>query len=195
MLKDLSKINQVLYYLTSMSLSIILFLLKIFYDNFEKNDLSHKQILLIVILIILVMYILSRILYKSLIKKYNLKKYPSQEEYNEENFNKENISEINGQPVSFLISNVTTLYVISAFPIPSILAFTLIHVLLFLMMIKGENLQPNPFLYIYGVDIYKTKNNDFLINFNSKKTEHNEILKANNNKNTRTYIIGNLDER
>lgn len=195
MLKDLSKINQVLYYLTSMSLSIILFLLKIFYDNFEKNDLSHKQILLIVILIILVMYILSRMLYKSLIKKYNLKKYPSQEEYNEENFNKENISEINGQPVSFLISNVTTLYVISAFPIPSILAFTLIHVLLFLMMIKGENLQPNPFLYIYGVDIYKTKNNDFLINFNSKKTEHNEILKINNNKNTRTYIIGNLDER
>ena len=195
MLKDLSKINQVLYYLTSMSLSIILFLLKIFYDNFEKNDLSHKQILLIVILIILVMYILSRILYKSLIKKYNLKKYPSQEEYNEENFNKENISEINGQPVSFLISNVTTLYVISGFPIPSILAFTLIHVLLFLMMIKGENLQPNPFLYIYGVDIYKTKNNDFLINFNSKKTEHNEILKTNNNNNTRTYIIGNLDER
>lgn len=129
MLKDLSKINQVLYYLTSMSLSIILFLLKIFYDNFEKNDLSHKQILLIVILIILVMYILSRILYKSLIKKYNLKKYPSQEEYNEENFNKENISEINGQPVSFLISNVTTLYVISAFPIPSILAFTFsIHI-------------------------------------------------------------------
>lgn len=63
------------------------------------------------------------------------------------------------------------------------------------MMIKGENLQPNPFLYIYGVDIYKTKNNDFLINFNSKKTEHNEILKINNNKNTRTYIIGNLDER
>ena len=194
MLKDLSKINQVLYYLTSMSLSIILFLLKVIYDNFQTNNLTHFRVFTIILIVIITLIVFSSILYRSIKKKYNLKRYYQQDDYDSSNFSIENISEINGQPVSFLISNVTSVYLISSFPFPSLLAFLLIHTLLFAMMIKGQSLQPNLFLYLFGIDIYKTKDNDFLINLNDSKLNHNNILKLSNNRNVRTYIIGDLEK-
>ena len=193
MLKDFPRIYQMIYYVTSMSLSIVLFTLKILYMQFDNHSLTHTSITLIVLGLILFLGLLSRLLYYKIKNKYNYQEYYSQEEYNGENFSKENISEINGQPVSFLISNVTSLYFIESFTVPSILAFAGIHLILFIMMIKGENLQPNPFLFLYNLDIYKTKNNDFLFNFN-EQTEHNEILRLSDKKNCRTYIVGSLED-
>lgn len=194
MLKDLSKGNQILYYLTSMSLSIILFLLKVIYDNFKKNKITQLQVIMIITVIVIALLIASNILYKSIKGNYNSKDFYEQNDYDSSNFSIKNISEINGQPVSFLISNVTSVYFISSFPIPSSLAFIVIHLLLFAMMIKGENLQPNPFLFLYGIDIYKTKDNDFLINLNNRGLAHNNILKMKDSKNVRTYIIGDLEK-
>ncbi|MGO3018347.1 MAG: hypothetical protein ACTIH2_04270 [Anaerococcus sp.] len=194
MLKDLSRGNQILYYLTSMSLSIVLFLLKVIYDNFKNNKITQFQVIMIVIAIVVALLIASYILYKSIKGNYNSKGYYEQDDYDSSNFSMNNISDINGQPVSFLISNVTSVYFISSFPIPSSIAFFVIHLLLFVMMIKGENLQPNPFLFLYGIDIYKTKDNDFLINLNNRGFDHNNILKMNDSKNVRTYIIGNLEK-
>ena len=194
MLKDLSRGNQILYYLTSMSLSIVLFLLKVIYDNFKKNKITQFQVIMIVIAIVVALLIASYILYKSIKGNYNSKGYYEQDDNDSSNFSMNNISDINGQPVSFLISNVTSVYFISSFPIPSSIAFFVIHLLLFVMMIKGENLQPNPFLFLYGIDIYKTKDNDFLINLNNRGFDHNNILKMNDSKNVRTYIIGNLEK-
>ena len=194
MLKDLSKTNQILYYITSMSLSIILFILKIVYDNFQDNPLTHFHVFIMITLVTITLLLLSRRLHRSLRDDYNSEKFYKQDNYNSSKFSIEHISEINGQPVSLLITNVSSIFIISSFPIPSILAFLFIHIMLFAMMIKGQNLQPNPFLYIFGIDIYKTKNNDFLINLNDKKLRHNNILKLNDSENGRTYIVGDLDK-
>src|SRR5699024_1393196 len=115
MLKDLSRGNQILYYLTSMSLSIVLFLLKVIYDNFKNNKITQFQVIMIVIAIVVALLIASYILYKSIKGNYNSKGYYEQDDYDSSNFSMNNISDINGQPVSFLISNVTSVYFISSF--------------------------------------------------------------------------------
>ncbi|MGX7109565.1 hypothetical protein [Facklamia miroungae] len=192
MLKDLPRLYQIIYYLSSMSLSIILFTLKILYSNFDQYNLNHFHILLIVLAVLFVLGLLSRWLYTNLKKKYARKTYTQQNQYDEEDFTKDKITDINGQPVSFLISNVTTVYIIQSFTWPSVFAYIFIHLILFTMMVEGESLQPNPFFLLYGLNIYKTKNNDFLYDFN-EPFEHNAILKLNDNKDCRSYLVGSID--
>ncbi|MCR8969799.1 hypothetical protein [Facklamia sp. 7083-14-GEN3] len=192
MLKDLPRLYQIIYYLSSMSLSIILFTLKILYSNFDHYNLNHFHILIIVFAVLLVLGLLSRWLYSKLKKQYASKAYASQDHYHKEDFTKENITDINGQPVSFLISNVTTVYIIQSFTWPSVLAYLFIHLILFSMMVKGESLQPNPFFLLYGLNIYKTKNNDFLYDFN-ETFQHNEIMKLSDNPDCRSYLVGSID--
>ncbi|WP_428882444.1 hypothetical protein [Facklamia sp. P12950] len=192
MLKDLPRLYQIIYYISSMSLSIILFTLKILYSNFDQYKLNHFHVILIVLVVLFVLGLLSRWLYAHLKKQYARKAYIQQDQYHIEDFTKDKITDINGQPVSFLISNVTTVYMIQSFTWPSVLAYLFIHLTLFTMMIKGESLQPNPFLLLYGLNIYKTKNNDFLYDFN-QTFAHNEIMKLSNNPDCRSYLVGSID--
>lgn len=178
------------YFITAMFPSIILFTLK---NLLENSDYGINVKILITLSIGMFICILAFSFIKTIKRNYLKHKYLEQDQYQQSDFSRDKISVFNGDPVSFLISNVSTIYVISEFMGMSIIAYFFLLFSLYLMMTNSKNIQPNLFFILAGIDIIKTKDNDFLIVLNNDKDSHNNILKFTKSKVNSLYIVGKIN--
>lgn len=184
---------KILYYLTSMAPAIMLFTLKLMYLNFDQRSYDHLTILGVVLsLFILISSLASMLIYR-MKKNYQNRNYYDQDYYDKDSFSIDKVSAINGDPVSFLISNITSVFLVQEQVLPSIITYIVINLMIFTMMIKTYNIQPNLFLMLGGIDIIKTKNNQFLIILNQDESQVDRIYKVTPEEEGRLHIVGETD--
>ena len=116
-------------------------------------------------------------LLSSIKKKYRVRHYYSQSRYDTRTFSNENIAAVNGDPVSFLISNITSVFLIQEEIIPSILTYIAINRIIFVMMMNTFNNHPIIFFMVVGIDIVNTKAKQFLMNLNVGDKDSSTIQK------------------
>lgn len=180
---------KILYYITSMAPAILLFTLKLMYLNFNQRSYDHLTILGVVLsLFILISSLASMLIYRM------KKNYQNRNYYDKDSFSSDKVSAVNGDPVSFLISNITSVFLVQGQVLPSIITYLVINLMIFTMMIKTYNIQPNLFLTLGGIDIIKTKNNQFLIVLNQDESESDRIYRVMPEEDGRLHIVGEIDE-
>lgn len=185
---------KILYYITSMAPAILLFTLKLMYLNFNQRSYDHLTILGVVLsLFILISSLASMLIYR-MKKNYQNRNYYDQDYYDKDSFSSDKVSAVNGDPVSFLISNITSVFLVQEQVLPSIITYLVINLMIFTMMIKTYNIQPNLFLTLGGIDIIKTKSNQFLIVLNQDESESDRIYRVMPEKDGRLHIVGEIDE-
>lgn len=185
---------KILYYITSMAPAIMLFTLKLMYLNFDQRSYDHLTILGVVLgLFILISSLASMLIYR-MKKNYQNRNYYDQDYYDKDSFSSDKVSAINGDPVSFLISNITSVFLVQEQVLPSIITYIVINLMIFTMMIKTYNIQPNLFLTLGGIDIIKTKSNQFLIVLNQDESESDRIYRVMPEEDGRLHIVGEIDE-
>lgn len=185
---------KILYYITSMAPAILLFTLKLMYLNFNQRSYDHLTILGVVLsLFILISSLASMLIYR-MKKNYQNRNYYDQDYYDKDSFSSDKVSAVNGDPVSFLISNITSVFLVQEQVLPSIITYFVINLMIFTMMIKTYNIQPNLFLTLGGIDIIKTKSNQFLIVLNQDESESDRIYRVMPEKDGRLHIVGEIDE-
>ena len=185
---------KILYYITSMAPAILLFTLKLMYLNFNQRSYDHLTILGVVLsLFILISSLASMLIYR-MKKNYQNRNYYDQDYYDKDSFSSDKVSAVNGDPVSFLISNITSVFLVQGQVLPSIITYLVINLMIFTMMIKTYNIQPNLFLTLGGIDIIKTKSNQFLIVLNQDESESDRIYRVMPEEDGRLHIVGEIDE-
>lgn len=185
---------KILYYITSMAPAILLFTLKLMYLNFNQRSYDHLTILGVVLsLFILISSLASMLIYR-MKKNYQNRNYYDQDYYDKDSFSSDKVSAVNGDPVSFLISNITSVFLVQGQVLPSIITYLVINLMIFTMMVKTYNIQPNLFLTLGGIDIIKTKNNQFLIVLNQDESESDRIYRVMPEEDGRLHIVGEIDE-
>lgn len=184
---------KILYYITSMAPAILLFTLKLMYLNFNQRSYDHLTILGVVLsLFILISSLASMLIYR-MKKNYQNRNYYAQDYYDKDSFSSDKVSAVNGDPVSFLISNITSVFLVQGQVLPSIITYLVINLMIFTMMIKTYNIQPNLFLTLGGIDIIKTKSNQFLIVLNQDESEVDRIYRVMPEEDGRLHIVGEID--
>lgn len=184
---------KILYYITSMAPAIMLFTLKLMYLNFDQRSYDHLTILGVVLgLFTLISSLASMLIYR-MKKNYQNRNYYDQDYYDKDSFSSDKVSAINGDPVSFLISNITSVFLVQEQVLPSIITYIVINLMIFTMMIKTYNIQPNLFLTLGGIDIIKTKSNQFLIVLNQDESEVDHIYRVISEEEGRLHIVGQID--
>lgn len=184
---------KILYYITSMAPAILLFTLKLMYLNFNQRSYDHLTILGVVLsLFILISSLASMLIYR-MKKNYQNRNYYDQDYYDKDSFSSDKVSAVNGDPVSFLISNITSVFLVQEQVLPSIITYLVINLMIFTMMIKTYNIQPNLFLTLGGIDIIKTKSNQFLIVLNQDESESDRIYRVMPEEEGRLHIVGEID--
>lgn len=184
---------KILYYITSMAPAILLFTLKLMYLNFNQRSYDHLTILGVVLsLFILISSLASMLIYR-MKKNYQNRNYYDQDYYDKDSFSSDKVSAVNGDPVSFLISNITSVFLVQGQVLPSFITYLVINLMIFTMMIKTYNIQPNLFLTLGGIDIIKTKNNQFLIVLNQDESESDRIYRVMPEEEGRLHIVGEID--
>lgn len=178
------------YFITSMFPSIILFTLK---NLLENADFGVEYRVLIALSIVVIITISGIIMINNLKKNYFNEKYYSQDKYQQDDFSLENVAEFNGNPVSFIISNVSSIFIINEYFAMSVICYVLLMSGLYIMMMNAKNIQPNLFLMIAKIDVIKTKNNDFLLVLNDTNNSHNNILKFTKGNENSLHIVGKLE--
>lgn len=185
---------KILYYITSMAPAILLFTLKLMYLNFNQRSYDHLTILGVVLsLFILISSLASMLIYR-MKKNYQNRNYYDQDYYDKDSFSSDKVSAVNGDPVSFLISNITSVFLVQGQVLPSIITYLVINLMIFTMMVKTYNIQPNLFLTLGGIDIIKTKSNQFLIVLNQDESESDRIYRVMPEEDGRLHIVGEIDE-
>lgn len=185
---------KILYYITSMAPAILLFTLKLMYLNFNQRSYDHLTILGVVLsLFILISSLASMLIYR-MKKNYQNRNYYDQDYYDKDSFSSDKVSAVNGDPVSFLISNITSVFLVQEQVLPSFITYLVINLMIFTMMIKTYNIQPNLFLTLGGIDIIKTKSNQFLIVLNQDESESDRIYRVMPEEDGRLHIVGEIDE-
>lgn len=184
---------KILYYITSMAPAILLFTLKLMYLNFNQRSYDHLTILGVVLsLFILISSLASMLIYR-MKKNYQNRNYYDQDYYDKDSFSSDKVSAVNGDPVSFLISNITSVFLVQGQVLPSFITYLVINLMIFTMMIKTYNIQPNLFLTLGGIDIIKTKSNQFLIVLNQDESESDRIYRVMPEEEGRLHIVGEID--
>lgn len=184
---------KILYYITSMAPAILLFTLKLMYLNFNQRSYDHLTILGVVLsLFILISSLASMLIYR-MKKNYQNRNYYDQDYYDKDSFSSDKVSAVNGDPVSFLISNITSVFLVQGQVLPSIITYLVINLMIFTMMVKTYNIQPNLFLTLGGIDIIKTKSNQFLIVLNQDESESDCIYRVMPEEEGRLHIVGEID--
>lgn len=187
-------IFKITYYITSMTPAIMLFTLKVLYQDFSNKDYGHDLVIVTVLAMLAIVSLMAIGLLSSIKKKYRAGHYYSQNRYDTRTFSNENIAAVNGDPVSFLISNITSVFLIQGEIIPSILAYIAINLIIFMMMMNTFNIHPNIFFIVAGIDIVKTKENQFLINLNIGDKDSSTIQRFTEEEKGRLHVVGHLDE-
>ena len=193
MFKHTSWTFKIIYYITSMAPAILLFTLKIMYQDFDQRPYSHGMILGVIMGILIVISCLAWFLIRRIRKNYQKGSYYHQDYYDKDSFSSDKISAINGDPVSFLISNITSVFLVQAQLVPSIITYVIINFMIFVMMIKTYNIQPNLFIVLAGIDIIKTKHNQFLIVLNDSYSEEDSIDRLIPEEDGRLHVVGEID--
>lgn len=147
--------------------------------------------------ILIVISCLAWFLIRRIRKNYQKGSYYHQDYYDKDSFSSDKISAIisaiNGDPVSFLISNITSVFLVQAQLVPSIITYVIINFMIFVMMIKTYNIQPNLFIVLAGIDIIKTKHNQFLIVLNDSYSEEDSIDRLIPEEDGRLHVVGEID--
>ncbi|WP_373761394.1 hypothetical protein, partial [Jeotgalibaca porci] len=164
------------------------------YQDFSNKDYGHDLVVVTVFTMLAIVSLMAVWLLSSIKKKYRAGHYYSQNLYDTRTFSNENIANVNGDPVSFLISNITSVFLIQGEIIPSLLAYIAINLIIFIMMTNTFNIHPNIFFIVAGIDIVKTKENQFLINLNIGDKDSSIIQRFTEEEKGRLHVVGNLDE-
>lgn len=173
---------KILYFLTAMAPSYVLFTVQVFF-NFSNN--SNKiirdgnfevSIIGVITTTILLTLLLKKLLHKQIgqtdsVVGSEIEKYKDSE-----------IEEINGEVISFLLGNILpTVIMIENSLTYTLVIFIFIQILLFILIIKSTDSFPNVLLIIFGVDLKKNKEGDFIFAFKVKKQKKFKVYELGDN--------------
>ena len=175
--------------------SIILFSSKILFLAQSSYDISTQEIAWILIGIVILFFAMAYYMISDLRNKYVDGHFANQETVEAEDFDYSDISNINGDPVSFLISNVTSVFMVQSTIFPTIILYLGLHLLMYLVLMQGNTIHPNVFFIIFGIDIYKTNRNKYLIMFRKTMPGDKAIKAFGQRDNKQAYISQYFDIR
>lgn len=190
---------KVLYFLTAMSPSYVLFILQL-YEKFPKMfpmkvsifgnnlslDISASTCIVLLIIMIMVLGVFLKML---LLHQY---KDPSTDEVlgdDKKLFSSSNIVARNSGVVSFLLGNILpAVIVVGDSKFIAVAVFISFQIILYMLIMSSTDIFPNIILIILKVDIYETKDGKIVFVFRSKKFSELKVYQIGNPNKSKTYI-------
>lgn len=188
---------KVLYFLTAMTPSYLLFVLHLNqeYKNMLIYNLNFNEIKIVIdvywisVLITLFSVLLTWTLKYLLIYQYS---NPSTDQVLGESkkyFSPRSLEEINGGVISFLLGNILPAVVIVGDEISTTLfSFIFLQFILYILIMKSTDAFPNIMLIIFRMNLCKTQNGDYVFTFNSKRYSGLKIYQLGDPLKSKTYI-------
>lgn len=187
-------IFHILFYLTSMSPAYLLFTLNVLYLAYSNEQIEQQTIWIIWGLAIVLTVLLAYFFKKWLLHHYTNSDFEVLDK-GEDYLSPENITVVNGDAVSFLISNITSVFTVQSYVFPSIFAFVLMQLVMIVVFIRSNTMITNVGLILSGIDFFKTDKGEVFLNFNQKLDVETHISQIGENNLSKTYLTNNHDIR
>lgn len=173
-----------------MTPAYLLFSINVLHLAYSNNQIEQQTIWIVWGGIFALLALLSYFFKRWLIHHYKQSNFEVLN-LDEDYLKSENITVVNGDAVSFLISNITSVFTVQSYVMPSILAFSLMQLLMTIIFIKSNTMITNVGLILTGVDFFKTEKGEVFINFTQKLDVEKHISQIGANNLSKTYIINN----
>ncbi|WP_251126668.1 antibiotic resistance protein VanZ [Exiguobacterium sp. s59] len=185
---------KILYFLTAMSPAYLLFLLQ-FHSKFKVDvtDITiwniKFNVIYVLIATICIMFILSIIL-SFLIKHQYFSKSNTRIYVETIHFFKEHkLKEINGTVTTFLLGVIIpSIFIIETDPKIALGTFIFLQFLIYKIIMKSTDIFPNVVLIIFGINLCKTQEDNYVFTFKSKKYNEFVVYKIGDPNKSRMYI-------
>ena len=186
---------KVLYFITAMAPSYLLFLLQLGKEfgyiltfSIFKGEIKVKIIFAVFTLFIFLLFcafLLKKILMRQYFHSSTDQVFESDKEY----FDSRNVEEKNSGMVAFLLGNVLpAVFILGKSPLSSILIFISLQLIIYILVMKSSDIFPNVLLVILKIDLYKTSDTRYFFFFKSKRYRELKVYQLGDVNASKIYI-------
>ncbi|MGM0214231.1 hypothetical protein [Enterococcus sp. AZ109] len=186
---------KVLYFITAMAPSYLLFLLQLgkefgYILTFSFFNCEVKiKIYFVVFSLFVILFLCAFLLKKILMRQYFHSSTDQVLEPDKEYFDSRNVEEKNSGMVTFLLGNILpAVFILGKSALSSILVFISLQLVIYILVMKSSDIFPNVLLVLLKIDLYKTSDTRYFFSFKSKKYEELKIYQLGDVNASKIYI-------
>lgn len=187
-----SRSFQFFYFITSMGPALLLFSAKLLFLAYSNNQVVLNTVIILLGLVILLLISITFGMRKWLLYNYKNENFNVKEEEVDE-LDNNHIKSVNGNAIGFIISNITSVFLVQSYIIPSVLLFVLFQFFMFVLYTRGNTLLPNVLLILSGIDILQSEENNYFMDFHKDLDVEQHVSRIGDKELSQTYITNNYD--